>query len=99
MNNPVPTLDGPARFAMPVKTFMVVRGSTKKGGPKHSIKMKQIEVVIAMKQILNTTEIHDEQEEIKENKRVIDSILTSKTLIASDDDMDMIGISAIIEPS
>jgi len=60
--------------------------------------MKQIEVVIAMKNILDTNDIHDEQEEIKENNKVIDSILTSKDLIASQDDMDMIGISAIIEP-
>ena len=34
--------------------------------------MKQIEVVIAMKNILDTNDIHDEQEEIKENNKVID---------------------------
>lgn len=93
-----PTLDGPLRYAAPIKKFFVVRGSTKKGGPKRSIRLKQVEVVIAMNKICEYSEIQDEQQEIRENRKVIDSILTSKTKLATEEDMDLIGISAIIEP-
>ena len=51
-----------------------------------------------MNKICEYSEIQDEQEEIRENKKVIDSILTSKTKIATEEDMNLIGISAIIEP-
>jgi len=91
-------LDGPLRYAAPIKKFFVVRGSTKKGGPKRSIKLKQVEVVLQMNKICEYSEIQDEQEEIKENKKVIDSILTSKTKLATEEDMNLIGISAIVEP-
>lgn len=51
-----------------------------------------------MNKICEYSEIQGEQEEIRENKKVIDSILTSKTKIATEEDMNLIGISAIIEP-